>query len=225
VAEVNVQMPNRFFAAWFPAERRAILGQCVGLAGIAIAVISQVNLRHEQTKDPIVIRSHRDGMPQAIALDFDAYQEPDEVEMRWFGMDFASRFMQGDSYSVRQDFLYCAQRMVPEKSEQFIKEAKGSKERPGAVFVIESLKRRTDIPRESLQVEVDKRPWPWRITVRGERRVLGDETSTKKWELMLEVVKASRRIVPAGLLVYDLRSAGGPVIGPSLTSVVYGKAE
>jgi hypothetical protein len=190
----------------------------VGVAGIVVACAAMVMLHKERTREPMVIRIAQDGMPQAVTLT-ENYTEPNETDLRWFGIDFARRFMLGDSYSVRQDYMYCAERMVAERAGQFLQEAKGTAERAGAAAVIESLKRRTHIPLESMEVSVDKRPWPWRIEIKGERRVVGDENNVMQWKLQLKVVKASRRLLPSGLLVYDVEADGRPVIGPALRSV------
>lgn len=214
-------MGNKFVLAWASAERRAIIGQAVGIAGVVVACASLVLLHRERTREPMVIRIAQDGMPQAVVLT-ENYSEPNENDLRVFGIDFARRFMAGDSYSVRNDFVYCAERMVAELAEKFLQEAKGTPERAGAAAVIETLKRRTHIPLESMEVTVNKRDWPWRIEIKGQRQVVGQEDRPTEWRLVLKVLKASRRLLPAGLLVHEIESDGRPVIGPALRSI-YGE--
>ena len=57
---------------------------------------------------------------------------------------------------------------------------------------------------------VDKRPYPWRVNVKGKRQIVGEEGSGEAFELDMELVRASREEHLAGLLVWGLRAKGDP---------------
>ncbi len=194
--------PNRFFEAWAKAERRALVAWAVAAMQTVLACAALGLLYLERRKEPMVVRVSADGIPQTVALT-EAYFEPNEAELRAFGANFATLFMRGDSYSLRQDWLWCAEHMLEELAERFKAEARGTATQPGALAVVEALGRRTEIPRDSLEIAVDKRPWPWRITVSGVRKVLGEDGEGRRWRLDLDVVRASRRVLPEGLIVTD----------------------
>ena len=99
--------------------------------------------------------------------------------------------------------------MTPELRERFKALARGSRERPGLVGVIESLKRRTQIDPGSLEVKVDKRSYPWRAVVKGGRQVVGQPPeSAQAFELELELVRTSPDELIEGLLVWGVRAKG-----------------
>ena len=210
--------PNRLFDIWARAERRALLAWTVAIVQTLLAGGATGLLYLERRREPMVVRISADGIPQTVALT-EAYFEPNEAELRAFGAHFATLFMRGDSYSLRQDWLWCAEHMLEELAKRFKDEARGTASQPGALAVVEALERRTEIPRDSLEITVDKRPWPWRIVVTGVRKVLGDEGEGRQWRLELSVVRASRRVLPEGLIVTDVRSGGTAVIGPALAGV------
>lgn len=212
------QAPNRFFEAWGLADRRARLAWCAAGVQSVLALTCLALLHAEKAKEPMVYRVACDGIPTPVALT-EAYFEPSENELRAFGTNFAIHFMRGDSFSVRQDLLWCLEYMEATLADRFKRELKGSSYEPGAIGVVESLSRRTEIPRESLEVTVDKRPWPWVIKVKGVRKVLREEGEGRSWQLELQVVRTSRRVLPEGLLVVEIRTNGAPVVGPALRSI------
>ena len=100
-----------------------------------------------------VIRTGADGVANAVTLT-EVYSEPNESELRWFATEFAVRFMLGDSFSIRQDYVFCRSRMTPELADRFMREAKGDGRRTGVVFIMERLAHRTHIPRETIEIAV-----------------------------------------------------------------------
>jgi hypothetical protein len=63
-----------------------------------------------------------------------------------------------------------------------------------------------------LEISVDKRPYPWRVGVRGARQIVGQGAdSNEKFEMDLELVRASRNQVVEGLLVYGMVTKGDPL--------------
>lgn len=214
--------PNRFFEAWGVADRRARLAWTAAAVQSLLAVACLALLHAEKTKEPLVYRVACDGIPTPVTLT-EAYFEPSESELRSFGANFAIHFMRGDSFSLRQDLLWCVEYMEARLAERFKREARGSSYEPGAITVVESLGRRTEIPRVQLEVAVDKRPWPWVIKVSGVRRTLGDNGAGRKWDLELHVVRTTRRLLPEGLVVVEVKTNGAPVVGPALRSI-YGES-
>ena len=83
--------------------------------------------------------------------------------------------------------------------------------RPGVVTVIEKLQRRTQIDPATLDIQVDKRPYPWKVKVKGVRQVVGDPAPGEAFELELDLVRASREERLEGLLVWGIRAKGDPI--------------
>jgi hypothetical protein len=116
------------------------------------------------------VRIGCDGIPSLVRINDQVYSEPDEREIRAFVAEFAVFFMRGDSFSAVNDAVWAARRMAPELREEFRRAAKGTRERMGSVAILESLKRRTQIDASALEIEVDKRVYPWRARVKGTRQ-------------------------------------------------------
>ncbi len=203
---------NRFIAFWASHERRArIYGRLLGVS-LALLGLSLVNTYRAWNQPRDVIRIGCDGIPQLVRLNEEVYSEPDEREIRAFTSLFAVMYARGDSYSVVNDYVFCASKMNPELREQFRLQARGTPERPGAIQVVESLRRRTQVDPASLEISIDKKSYPWRVKVAGLRQIVGQGSDTsEKFELDLELVRASRNQVLEGLLVYRIQAKGDPV--------------
>ncbi|MGH9887063.1 MAG: hypothetical protein ACREBE_16175 [bacterium] len=158
-----------------------------------------------------VIRIGCDGIPQVVTLDNAAYSEPNEREIRGFATEFAVFYARSDSYSVLNDLVWCANRMAPELRERFKRNVRGAPDTPGIIKVIEKLQRRTQIDPATLEIEVDKRPYPWKVKVKGARQIVGDAASGETFELELDLVRASREERLEGLLVWSIRAKGDPI--------------
>lgn len=200
---------SRFVVFWASAERRAQI--CFWTAAIqtvllALALSSLIRIMGRPRE---VVRIGCDGIPQLVQINEAVYSEPAEQEIRAFAGTFATFYARADSYSVVNDLAYCMRRMTPELRDRFKALARGSRERPGLVAVIESLKRRTQIDPGSLEVKVDKRSYPWRAVVKGSRQVVGQPTEAGQgFELELELVRTSRDELIEGLLVWGVRAKG-----------------
>jgi hypothetical protein len=204
-----------FFGKWGQAARSARFAWMVAGVQSLLLALAMGCLMVKLFEEPTLIRVPEDGLPQVLRLT-EKYYEPTDAELRTFGANFATFFMRGDSFSLHQDWSWCAEHMEQALMKRFLGQATGTPEEPGALAVVERLKQRTEIPRDSLEVTVDKRAWPWRIEVKGVRKVLGKEGLDQKWQLQLQVVRTSRRVLPEGLVVVDLRSGGVAVVGPAL---------
>jgi hypothetical protein len=158
-----------------------------------------------------VIRIGCDGIPQVVRLDNVAYSEPNEREIRAFATQFAVFYARSDSYSILNDLVWCANRMAPELRERFKRSVRGTPQTPGLVQVIETLHRRTQIDPATLDIQVDKGPYPWKVQVKGVRQVVGDQGPGETFELGLELVRASREEQLEGLLVWAIRAKGDPI--------------
>jgi hypothetical protein len=158
-----------------------------------------------------VIRIGCDGIPQLVTLDNAAYSEPNEREIRGFATEFAVFYARSDSYSILNDLVWCANRMAPELRDRFKRSVRGGPQTPGIVTVIQKLQRRTQIDPATLEIEVDKRPYPWKVKVKGVRQVVGDTGPGETFELELDLVRASREERLEGLLVWRLRAKGDPI--------------
>jgi hypothetical protein len=84
-------------------------------------------------------------------------------------------------------------------------------ETPGVIAVIEKLQRRTQIDPATLDIQVEKRPYPWKVKVKGVRQVVGDSGPGEGFELELDLVRASREEQLEGLLVWSIRAKGDPI--------------
>jgi len=81
--------------------------------------------------------------------------------------------------------------MAPELREWFKRSVRGTPEPPGIISVIEKLKRRTQIDPATLELQVDKRPYPWKVGVKGVREIVGDKAPGESFEL--EATRSSDR--------------------------------
>ena len=208
-----MSMPNnRFIAFWASHERRARIYGRLLAASLALLGLALVNNYRAWNQPRDVIRIGCDGIPQLVRLNEEVYSEPDEREIRAFTSLFAVMYARGDSYSVVNDYVFCASKMNPELREQFRLQARGTSERPGAIQVVESLRRRTQVDPASLEISIDKKAYPWRVKVAGLRQIVGQGSdASEKFELDLELVRASRNQVLEGLLVYRIQAKGDPV--------------
>lgn len=195
---------NRLLAVWASHEQRARVWFRLFVFGGGLLVLSLLTTFSALGRPREVVRIGCDGIPQVVRLDDRAYSEPDEREIRAFAGQFAVLFMRADSYSVVNDYVWCAARMAPELQEAFKREARN------ATAVVEALKRRTEIEPASLEIQVDKRLFPWRASVKGARRVIGTEDGQGREEafaLDVEVVRTERTVTnPFGLLVWRIHT-------------------
>ena len=203
---------NRFVAFWAAHERRAQVYGRLLTASLVLLAVSLVNTYRAWNQPREVVRIGCDGIPQLVRINDDVYSEPDEREIRAFAARFAVRVARADSFSVVNDYLDVLPLMVPELRQRFRREARGSADQPGAVQVVQSLKRRTQVDPATLEVSVDKRPYPWRVVVHGVRQVVGQGVAAnEKFEVHLELVRASRNEIVEGLLVHGMRTKGDPL--------------
>jgi hypothetical protein len=199
----------RFIAFWATAEKRARIWFWAATVQSALLALSALNLGWLLLRPREVIRIGCDGIPQLVQLNDAVYSEPVEQEIRAFAATFTTFYARSDSYSVVNDLAYCMRRMTPELRERFKALARGSRERPGLVVVIESLKRRTQVDPGSLEIKVDKRGYPWRAVVKGTRQVVGQPAeASQAFELELELVRTSRDDLIEGLLVWAIHAKG-----------------
>ena len=202
---------SRFIAIWASHEARARIWFrlfVVAVAGLALALVTTIRVWNRPRE---VIRIGCDGIPQVVTLDNASYSEPNEREIRAFATEFAVFYARSDSYSILNDMVWCANRMAPELREQFKRTVRGTQERPGLVTVIEKLQRRTQIDPTGLEIAVDKRPYPWRVAVKGVRQLVGDNGPGEAFELDLELVRTSRDERVEGLIVWGIRAKGDPL--------------
>jgi hypothetical protein len=82
---------------------------------------------------------------------------------------------------------------------------------PDLIQIIEKLQRRTQIDPATLDIQVDKGAYPWKVQVKGVRQVVGDSGSGETFELGFELVRASREEQLEGLLVWAIRAKGDPI--------------
>src|SRR5574340_204006 len=166
---------SRFVAIWASHEARARLWSrlfVVAMAGLLLSLVTTIRVWHRPRE---VVRIGCDGIPQVVTLDNQAYSEPNEREIRAFATEFAIFYARSDSYSILNDLVWCANRMAPELRERFKRSVRGTPQTPGLVQVIEKLHRRTQIDPATLDIQVDKGPYPWKVQVKGVRQVVGDQ--------------------------------------------------
>jgi len=202
---------SRFVAVWSSHEARARLWFRLFLLTAGSLILSLVTTIRVWNRPREVIRIGCDGIPQVVTLDRAAYAEPNEREIRAFATAFAVFYARSDSYSILNDLVWCANRMAPELRERFKRIVRGTGDGPGLVRVIEKLQRRTQIDPAALEIQVDKRPYPWRVRVKGARQVVGESGPGESFELELELVRASREEILEGLLVWGIRARGDPI--------------
>src|SRR5574340_501815 len=183
---------SRFVAIWASHEARARLWSrlfVVAMAGLLLSLVTTIRVWHRPRE---VVRIGCDGIPQVVTLDNQAYSEPNEREIRAFATEFAIFYARSDSYSILNDLVWCANRMAPDLRERFKRTVRGENGRPGLIPVIEQLHRRTQVDPASLTVEVDKRPYPWKVHAKGIRQRVGDSGPGEAFDLDLDLVRASR---------------------------------
>ena len=203
---------SRFVAIWASHEARARLWLRLFLLTAGGLVLSLVTTIRVWTRPREVVRIGCDGIPQVVALDNAAYSEPNEREIRAFATEFAVFYARSDSFSILNDMVWCANRMAPDLRERFKRSVRGaSGTTQGIVTVIEKLQRRTQIDPATLEISVDKRPYPWKVNVKGLRQVVGDKASGEGFELDMDLVRTSRDEHLEGLLVWALRAKGDPL--------------
>jgi hypothetical protein len=202
---------SRFVAIWASHEARARLWLRLFVLTAAGLVLSLVTTIRVWNRPREVIRIGCDGIPQVVTLDSAAYSEPNEREIRAFATEFAVFYARSDSFSILNDLVWCANRMAPELRERFKRSVRGTAATPGVITVIEKLKRRTQIDPATLEIQADKRPYPWKVSVKGVRQVVGDPGPGESFELDLELVRASREEHLEGLLVWAIRAKGDPI--------------
>lgn len=202
---------SRFIAIWASHELRARVWFRLFLFTAAGLVLSLATTIRVWNRPREVIRIGCDGIPQVVTLDNVAYSEPNEREVRAFATEFAVFYARSDSYSILNDLVWCANRMAPELRERFKRTVRGTTERPGLITVIEKLQRRTQIDPGALEIQVDKRSYPWKVQVKGVRQIVGETGTGETFELALELVRASRDERLEGLLVWAIRAKGDPI--------------
>ena len=202
---------SRFIAIWASHEARAKLWFRLFLlasAGLAVSLVTTIRVWNRPRE---VIRIGCDGIPQVVRLDNASYSEPNEREIRAFATEFAVFYARSDSYSILNDLVWCANRMAPELRDRFKRSVRGAPQSPGLIQVIEKLHRRTQIDPATLEIHVDKGPYPWKVQIKGVRQVVGDQAPGETFELGLDLVRASREEQLEGLLVWAIRAKGDPI--------------
>jgi hypothetical protein len=101
--------------------------------------------------------------------------------------------------------------MAPDLRERFKRSVRGTPGTQGIVTVIEKLRRRTQVDPATLEIQVDKRPYPWKVNVKGVRQVVGETGPGEGFELDFDLVRASRDERLEGLLVWAIRAKGDPI--------------
>src|SRR5262245_4006923 len=210
---MRITSRNRLFALWESHEARArVWFWLFASAGVLLALSMLATLRL-LGRPREVVRIGCDGIPQVVRIDEEAYSEPDEREIRAFAAQFAVFFARADSFSVVNDYVWCAARMAPELQQAFKGEARQ------AIAVVEALKRRTEIVPATLSVEINKRAFPWQAAVKGTRRILAVEDAAAQDEALsldLELVRADRTLQnPFGLLVWRVRAGADGAANPA----------
>ena len=203
---------SRFVAIWASHEVRARLWLRLFLVTAAGLVLSLVTTIRVWNRPREIVRIGCDGIPQVVALDNAAYSEPNEREIRAFATEFAVFYARSDSFSILNDLVWCANRMAPDLRDRFKRSVRGTPgTTQGIVPVIEKLQRRTQIDPATLEIQVDKRPYPWKVTVRGTRQVVGETGPGEGFELDMDLVRTSRDEHLEGLLVWAIRAKGDPI--------------
>ena len=202
---------SRFVAIWASHEARAKLWFRLFLVTTAGLVLSLITTIRVWNRPREVVRIGCDGIPQVVTLDNAAYSEPNEHEIRAFATEFSVFYARSDSFSILNDLVWCANRMAPDLRERFKRSVRGTPGTQGIVTVIEKLQRRTQVDPATLEIQVDKRPYPWKVTVKGVRQLVGDPGPGEGFELDFDLVRASRDERLEGLLVWAIRAKGDPI--------------
>jgi hypothetical protein len=201
---------NRLIAFWATAEHRARIWFWLFVLQSTALLCSLGETRHLLYKPLQVIRVGCDGIPNVIRLDEEKYSEPTDAEVRAFATNFIRYFARADSGSVVNDYAWCGQHMAPNLRAVFVRDVK----RTRATTIVEDLKARADIDPSSMKIEVDTRPYPWRVKVSAVRRSVSETSSEPvdtPIEVELQVVKTPRSEVIEGLLVWRIDTKSGPV--------------
>ena len=203
---------NRFIAIWASHEARERLWRRLCITSALLLGMSLLGNLVLVRRPLAVVRVDPSGVPELIQLRYDdpSQTDPSEREIRAFAASFAVFLMRGDSFSVRHDWAYVSGSMSPRLYRAFQAQAIGTPQTPGAVALIEGLRQRTDVPVESLEIEVDKKPYPWRARVKGKRVIVGTDTPVEQpFEVELELLRTQRRPESLeGLVVWDLHTKG-----------------
>jgi hypothetical protein len=208
---------NRVMRLWASHEERAKHYRRLAVFFGVLLVIAMAGLYRAYGRELDVVRVDGNGQSTVVRLDRESNQEPNELELRAFGAEVAVYLCRADSWSVVNDYAWVARRMIPRLREQFNKEVMGTSQKTGAIAIIESLKRRTEIDASTLKVEADKSEYPWKVVVEGERQILGEEgaRATQPFKVRLEVVRGKRTLsMKEGLLVWNVVTEGDPITGP-----------
>jgi len=206
---------SRFIAFWKAADNRAQLWSWGFVGASAALFLSLLCLAKAMNRPREVIRIGCDGVPQLFTPTAQ-YSEPNEPEIRAFVSNFVVAIARADSFSVINDYVDAARRMAPNLRQAFMREARGHDGRVGTIRVIQELKRRTQVDPSSLELEISKRDYPWRVHVKGTRQIVVGEgkEESQPFSLDVELVRAPREEVIEGMLVWTLRSAGDAVGAP-----------
>lgn len=196
--------PNRAMAIWASSERRARAYGFMLLVSLCVTGLALLNTYKAWHREREVVRVGCDGIPQLVRVNDEVYAEADERELRAFVAEFSVFFMRYDSHSILNDSAWAAARMTPELAEAFKTTMRGTRERPGVIPLIEGLKRRTQIDPSRLEITINKSRYPWTASVKGERQIVGQE-ETEKFSLELELLRASRNEIIAGVVVAGVR--------------------
>lgn len=204
---------SRFHAFWASYETRARIWFRLFLGSSLLLALSLVTTIRAWNRPREVIRIGCDGLPAVVRLE-ETYADANDVEIEAFARRFVELYARGDSFSIANDFAACQRYMRPELREAFKRQARGTPERAGAILLIEALKRRTQIDPRAMKVTIDKKPWPWIVSVEGVRQIVGEgPEANQAFAVELELVRADRREILEGLLVYGIRSKGAPLTG------------
>lgn len=195
---------NRAMAIWASAERRARVYGFMLLVSMGVTGLALLNTYKAWHREREVVRVGCDGIPQLVRVNDEVYAEADERELRAFVGEFTVFFMRYDSHSILNDSAWAAARMTPELAEAFKATMRGGRDRPGVIPMIEGLQRRTQIDPGRLEITIDKSRYPWTASVKGERQIVGQD-ETEKFSLALDLLRASRNEVIAGVVVAGVR--------------------
>lgn len=201
-------------AIWRAADNRAQLWFWLFVVQSAALALSLATTIHLERKPRDLVRVGCDGVPQLFRPTAQ-YSEPNEPEIRAFVSNFVVALARADSFSVVNDYVDAARRMAPNLRQTFMKEARGGGGRPGTIQVVQALKRRTQIDPSSLELEIDKTNYPWRVRTKGTRQLVGETgTESQGFALDVELVRAPREEVLEGMLVWSVHSVGEAVGAP-----------
>lgn len=199
---------SRFTAIWASAERRARVYGFMLLVSLVVTALALLNTYKAWHREREVVRIGCDGIPQLVRINDEVYAEADEREIKAFVAEFTVFFMRADSHSILNDAAFSATRMTPELADGYKATMRGTREKAGVITLIESLKRRTQIDPRRLEITVNKSNYPWIASVKGERQVVGSD-ETEAFSLDIELLRASRNEVLAGVVVAGVRANDG----------------